>query len=464
MPSCYLVVNRLNGCRLLYVSPKTTPTVLDKNSTISSKVFAVFKRDIIIYVSSLFTSTVVARRLGPDVLGLWTILSLISAYGEAFGRTKADVASVYIIGNKNFSQNEVISNLNLITLVGFVLFIIAFYFCSNFVYFWLFQNVETSYTSEVYFLILHLFFYFFYLNYLYFFLAIDDIGVHNKMVLIRTWTLTLLSILLVVFTELGVMALVISTLVSTVVALFFGVRSSNLKVFNFDYFELNLIKQLLWNAKSIYLSGILGQLQQSSVRLLSANYLLPSSIAFLGLAETISAMINKIVEPVNSIMYPEISRTGSLSAVERSLTSFRLLSIILSFSVALIYLVIGSMIKVFYGNSFLIVSNLVYVLLPGLFINGIGGIFLNFFNGTGNSGVIPRIMIVPLGIQILLAIIFIPIFGLIGAAFVVSAGLALNGIASIYYFKVITRCSSADFIPKYSDFFVLFQILLRFLR
>ena len=435
--------------------------MLDKNNTISNKVFAVFKRDILVYFSALFTSSVIARRLGPDVLGVWTILSLISAYGEAFGRTKADVASVYIIGKKNFSQNEVLTNLNLITLIGFVIFIIGLYFCYDFVYYWLFHNVETNYTTEIYYLILHLFVYFFYLNYLYFFLPIDDIVVHNKMVLIRTWTLSLMSVVLVLFTNLGVMALVVSALLSTVVALFFGMRSSNCKIFRLDYFRANLIKQLLFNAKSIYIGGILGQMQQSSVRLFSAVYLIPSSIAFLGLAETISAMLNKIVEPVNSIMYPEISRTESASAVERSLSSFRLLSIILSFSVALIYLVISPMITIIYGNSFLIVSNLVYVLLPGLFINGIGGIFLNFFNGTGNSLVIPRIMVIPVVVQIVVAIIFIPNYGLIGASFAVSTGLALNGLVSICYFKTLTRCSSGDFIPKSSDFSVLYKILVR---
>ena len=66
-----------------------------------NKSFSIFKRDILLFVLNVFTSIVIARKLGPDLLGIWIIISLIPAYAEAFGRTKFDLAAVYFIGKKN---------------------------------------------------------------------------------------------------------------------------------------------------------------------------------------------------------------------------------------------------------------------------------------------------------------------------------------------------------------------------
>ena len=65
-----------------------------------AKSFSVFKRDILLLVLNVLTSVVIARKLGPDLLGLWVIVSLIPSYAEAFGRTKFDLAAVYFLGKK----------------------------------------------------------------------------------------------------------------------------------------------------------------------------------------------------------------------------------------------------------------------------------------------------------------------------------------------------------------------------
>ncbi|MDR1057043.1 MAG: hypothetical protein LBL17_00470 [Coxiellaceae bacterium] len=65
------------------------------------KSFSLFQRDVILSAVNLFTSTVIVRKLGPEMAGLWAILLLIPGYAEAFGRLKYDVASVYFLGKKS---------------------------------------------------------------------------------------------------------------------------------------------------------------------------------------------------------------------------------------------------------------------------------------------------------------------------------------------------------------------------
>tara|TARA_Y100001934_G_C12377803_1_gene790289 strand:- start:2716 stop:2940 length:225 start_codon:yes stop_codon:yes gene_type:complete len=63
--------------------------------------------------------------LGPRALGLWVILSMLPSYAEAIGRIKTDVAAVYFLGQKSFRREDVLFNMNLITLASAV-FILAF--------------------------------------------------------------------------------------------------------------------------------------------------------------------------------------------------------------------------------------------------------------------------------------------------------------------------------------------------
>jgi hypothetical protein len=70
--------------------------------TLSSNIYSIFQRDLLLFITNLATGVVTARTLGPAALGIWMILCLVPSYAEALGRTKADVASIYFIGQKTF--------------------------------------------------------------------------------------------------------------------------------------------------------------------------------------------------------------------------------------------------------------------------------------------------------------------------------------------------------------------------
>jgi len=96
--------------------------------SLSNKIIGVFGRDILLYVVSIFTGVLIARNLGPEILGYWMILTLITGYAEAFARPKTDIASIYFIGKNIYSKEDVLFNLNIISLVCSLL-IISIYLC-----------------------------------------------------------------------------------------------------------------------------------------------------------------------------------------------------------------------------------------------------------------------------------------------------------------------------------------------
>ncbi len=65
--------------------------------SLSVKVFSIFQRDLLLFITNLVTGILLARFLGPSALGIFGILSMVPAYAEGFGRIKVDIAAVYFI-------------------------------------------------------------------------------------------------------------------------------------------------------------------------------------------------------------------------------------------------------------------------------------------------------------------------------------------------------------------------------
>ena len=74
--------------------------------TITDKLFSIFTRDVVLFVTTLLTGVVIARYLGPEKMGIWTLLLLIPGYAEAFGRLQLEVSSVYFIGKRKIKLGE----------------------------------------------------------------------------------------------------------------------------------------------------------------------------------------------------------------------------------------------------------------------------------------------------------------------------------------------------------------------
>jgi len=47
--------------------------------------FAIMQRDIFIHVINILTGVVIARTPGPEFLGIWVLLTLVSGSAEGFG-------------------------------------------------------------------------------------------------------------------------------------------------------------------------------------------------------------------------------------------------------------------------------------------------------------------------------------------------------------------------------------------
>ena len=419
--------------------------------SLATKILSIFQRDLLLFVTNLAVSIIVARTLGPAALGIWVILSMVPSYAEAFGRTKTDLAAVYFIGQKLFRREDVLFNLNLIALAsaGTILVFILWQFGP--IYEWLFKNEVGNYRTEVLLLMIQIPLQFLYLNYSYFHIAEENIHVYNRMVVIQAWANGLTAISLLTLTPIGLWSVILAALTGTSVALLYGWRSIDREGWVSGRASKQVSFALIRYGAHFYVGGVLGQLQQSGTNLLALAYLIPAQMAFLGQGQGVGKLLNKVVDPLNAILFPRISRSGSDEAVDASCSAFRISSILLLIGGVALAIVAEPLIVAIYGVDFQPTSAVLRYLLPGLIIGGACSTLSNYFNGTGRASLIPRIQFFPVVIQQLLAWFFLQRWGLKGGAAAISIGIALYGLVLLPVFAKISKASFRQLVPGVAD-------------
>ena len=424
--------------------------------SITSKVFSIFQRDALIFIANLLTGVVIARTLGPDILGAWVILMIIITYAEVLGRPKSDLASVYYIGKKKFRQNDVFVNLNFIAIVSSLLVIILILWNFELIYGWLFVNEIENYREELQILLFIIPLQFFYLNYSYYYMATEDFHAYNRLAVIQTYVYSVIAISLLLTTSLDIWSIILAKLFGTGCATTYGWYLKKQRKQGRGVFRVEIIKALLAYGKNFYIIGILSQLQQSGIRLLGVSYLIPAQMAFLSKGQEITGMLNKVIGPVSAIIYPHISRSSVEDAIDVSCKAFRVTIILMSAIGLVLFVMVESLIILLYGEAFHSAAMIAKLLLPGFIISGIANVLGNYFKGIGVAHVFLYLMPGPVVFQLFMAWLFLPLWGVNGAAIAVSIGQAIYGLVIIIYFIQYTRIPVYKLVPNLSDFKVIY--------
>ena len=110
----------------------------------AKKAFSLFQIDAILFFTSIIIGAIIARKLGPDLRGLYAILLLIPSYAEAFGRIKFDIASVYFLGKGRMALGEMLFILNLLAILTSAVIISIFLWQYDWIYAQLYQNTTVD--------------------------------------------------------------------------------------------------------------------------------------------------------------------------------------------------------------------------------------------------------------------------------------------------------------------------------
>ena len=427
--------------------------------------FSILQRDVFIFVLSILTGALVARKLGPDLLGVWVLLSLVPSYAEAFGRLKTDVASIYILGSKQEKPQEILFFNNFVALITSLSISLALLWQLDFIDQMLF-NQSTSHKYELFLLICFIPFEFLLLNYSYYFIAQENVSTYNKLNLYRALLNAILIYLFLFFYDFNILGVVLSKIIPSFIILLFAwisVDRRDWKAFSFK-FNKSLAKKVLGYSKNFYFTGVITHIFELTTKTLGALFLKNSDIAFYSQGESSSKLLNKIPEALAVILYPRISSLGKEDSKEISIKSFKVTLIILTLLGFLLSLVAKKLIVFLYGSAFETSADVLLIAIPGVVIGASCLTLKPFFEGMGRANLIPAIQIPPLILQLIFGYFLIDSFGLIGAALTFSLGFLTLGISFLITFIYLNSVPISDMLPRLVDLKFIYLTIIDIVR
>ena len=151
------------------------------------------------------------------------------------------------------------------------------------------------------------------------------------------------------------------------------------------------------------------------------------SVAYFKVALQGVALIGLGFSSVNAVIMPDIARLykeGNLKATQDLLTKSVRLSVFVSLPVIFVLTLFGKPLILFlFGSDYLLAYPVLIILCIGRLINVLMGSVGLVLNMTGNEKSVLKVLILTLILNMLLLLIFIPIYGSIGAALAVSVSL-----------------------------------------
>ena len=417
------------------------------------KFFAIFNRDALLFFSTLLTGIVIARQLGPEMMGVWTILLLIPGYAEAIGRLKFDVSSVYFLGQKKAVLGELTFLLHILATTAALIMVLVF--IGNFEWFYsqLFQNVEEDVRVFAYFILSIIPLRLIYLNYSYLLVAIEDFRAYNIQVILQALVTSFFSIGLILVFGFGIIGALIGSIIGLTVSIVYGA----VKIQGVERISLGLNFGLIFDmakyAFSQYISGLIGYFQGNVTSLIAAFFINPAQIAFYAIGKSICEVANRMVPvAISTVLFPLVSKT--VDATESGLLTARLFRItffILSISSLGLAAMIKPVVLLLYGSEYFPLITPFIIMLPGVVLTQSSSVITSWFSGIGRPDLLIKIAIFPLLIQIVGACILIPEFGINGASASFLLSSLLLFLFTIICFVTIGKLRFSDLIIGIED-------------
>lgn len=414
-----------------------------------SKVSTILKRDIIILGCNFLLSIFAARYLGPSGFGIWVVIQLLRTWGEAIFRLKLDVASVYFYGKRKISLYNLVKRLAAVSLVSITLLSLTSL---------LFLNDEASQllpllkklNTELFFVSVFIIA----LNIIYMaishiFLAISDMRTYSLVTITYSGLNFILGATLLLL-ELGIWSMLASTIIGMICASILGIFCIPTKKLTKNSTDVPL-SEILKYALQIYLAGNVLTIQATASNMSSAMFLNTMLVGTLGLANTWIAYFSKILDALNTVLYPYFSNHSRVIAALHAVRSLRcalILLVVFGFASSIL---LHYFVSFIFGVEFL--KSVIYFdfLLIGAIPYLLSNILTLFFIGTGRSH-LPHLLSWPIALfSVSLCMSLAWGYGISG---VIYATIASNIIHFSSFFILFIRLEKLNikiFIPRMND-------------
>lgn len=424
-----------------------------KNSlmTIITNIFLLFV--------GLFTSIIIARLLGPDKKGIYTIVLLLPSMIFTFLNFGINAGTVYFTGKKKFPLSTIIgNNLLIVIILGVISVIIGI----GVIFF-----LGDTYFAEVprnYLLVgliiapLTLF--------IQFFTAIlqgkEDFKRFNLTIIINKLVFLVLIFILFLYPEVSTVLLAyICGLIASVFVLYLWlIKPQNNISIKLDRRYLN---DLFNYGIKAYLANVIAFLNYRFDMILINFFLNPLAVGYYSVAVSISERIWLLSQSVSTVLLPRISSLESEEEKKNitALTS-RVVVFITFIGTLLLYFLSDWLVPLLFSKAYVESIIPLKILLIGIFSLSFTKILANDLAGRGMPQYNMFTSMVALFTNIILNIYLIPIHGINGAAIATAISYSIQAIITILiYMKISCNSFNDIFIIKISDLKMINLILFK---
>ena len=415
--------------------------------------FFTFLTQIAVFLAGFFSLVIISRILGPEGRGVYSLIILIPGMIMAFGNLGLGSGNVYFIGSKKYKVQDVLSSSLVFSLILGILLILAFWGLLQIDFF---QKIIEANKIPQFYLWLVVFTIPLTLI-LGFFQSIlmgrGQIGNYNKINLFRELFQLLIIIIFLLVLKTGLLGAVLSHILAVILAVLaatFLVR--NITKIRFAFHKGFLKDSFVYGGK-VYLANMISFLNYRLDIFLIAFFLNPLAVGLYSVSVAIAERLFIIPGAITTVLYPKISSMENSEANTFTPKIARHTFFIMILGALLLLILAQPFIKLFFGPSFLPSVLPLIILIPAIIAFGIGGVLAADLAGRGKPEFALFGSLIGLIFNVFLNIIFIPKWGIVGAAFASTVAYTIDTLIVLFAFLVISRKSLGDvLLMKRGDF------------
>ncbi len=408
-----------------------------------------FVKQIVMLVSGIITSIVIARVLGPTGKGIYALVMLAPSMLLLSGEFGITTANIFFIGKKKIKRSVLSYNSLIFGLINGVILVLIFLIIYPFIKDSVFKGVDSVY--------------------IYFILIIIPFSLTTQYLggilvgLLKIRQACYITIIQTIINTAGVVTillvlsgyimdlLVFSMLMTISLFVFYVLYIDRLTGFT-KKFTLKSFKKCFNYGSKGYLANILTFFNYKLDMFMINFFIGITAVGYYSLSVGLAEMIWIIPSSIAFVLFPKVSSLGKYEASELTATVCRhtfFLSLVLC---VLAVLFSKYAINIVYGGRFIPSYLPLLLMLPGILANSVSKHLSAYLNGIGKVIYAPIKASVGLTLNIILNILLIPNFGISGAAIASSISYTVPALMANFYFMKHSNLGLKDlYILQKSD-------------
>ncbi|MFH1957028.1 MAG: flippase [bacterium] len=374
----------------------------------------IFSGRIAVIIAGALANILIARILGPEGQGIYTLIILLPFLAAKIGDLGIGHANVYFLGKKEHGLQKIANNsFSLAIIIGLLVLVISG-FALNFLQPSFFKNVPLAYL-RVALLTLPFFLFISYFGMI--LLGANRINEYNVVQnFLRSLPLLLFLLFFLVILKKGLLgatlAWALTNIIAGAVSIYFVQRLTGIKW----AVDFKFCKELIKFGVKGYLATIMNFLNYRLDILLINFFTSAVLVGYYSISVLIAETLLFFPTSIGLALFPRTAQS-SRELPYRSTPQICRVSLFLTFiSACILFVLSKSIILILFGKQFIPAYQPLKILLPGIAALSVCNI-LNFdLIGRGKPIFVTYASGVALGINIILNLLFIPRWGISGAA------------------------------------------------